>query len=437
MALLSIGRSCAQARRSGPNTPSILGEQPLAATVRSETGVESSVLMLRATWCGVVFALATVLTALNFVPPFHIEYHVHSKVVVSETRLAQLRELAIADRQAVQKGEKKRIQLLSVKVLDLAEQTDSLGPESTAEQVILIEVGTLWRHRCTPQRHFTWLSNISKVGPARIASLPAAQTSRFARWNLQAAEHYQTQYKYLSSKQPLLEDLPPVNVASNQSPPGFQLAGFSQPTTTPANRTSEMAVQPASAAGSEQSSAVGVSNPISNQEFELQLSDQIKTAQEVIKQADVEVLAELERSSGTLQIAGVPVIAARSTSIPLWMAASILIVGLATGSTAGWFQYRAQSGGIYQPQQVAEQLALDSIPLVASLVLPSTDSRLPGAASAEVVRQGGRHLGGLSEWVLTGWVAIAVARFLFDSVWRDVLVNSPLAALGRMLAGMP
>ena len=90
----------------------------MAASVRSDTGVESSVLMRRATWCGVVFALATVLTVLNFMPPFHIEYHVHSKVVVSETRLAQLRELAIADRQAVHKGERKRIQLLSVKVLD-------------------------------------------------------------------------------------------------------------------------------------------------------------------------------------------------------------------------------------------------------------------------------------------------------------------------------
>lgn len=408
----------------------------MALSNRSEIALESSVLMRRATWCGIVFALAMILTALNFMPPIRVEYHVHSKVVVSETRLMQLRKLAVADRQAVQRGERSRIQLMSVKVLDLAEQPESVGSQPNADKVVLIEVGTLWRHRCTPERHFTWLSNISKVDPSQLSTAQAAQESRFARWNLQAAKHYHSQHLYLSDKQPLLDELPPSDVAANQASRGFQLASYRHPTsadeaasaTQPAHHLATSAYQP----DAQQQGTNEQSNP---NDVELQLKDQIQLAEDQLKRANEQLVTERDRMSGTLQIAGLPLIAPRSTSIPFWMAASILILGLATGSTAGWFHFRAQSGGIHDPVQVAEQLALDNIPIAGFLVLQ--DFNTSPTASGQLIRNGGRRMGRISEWILSGWIVIALTRFFFDSIWRDVLVHSPLAALGRMLTGMP
>ena len=87
-----------------------------------DQAVESNVLLRRASWCGVVTALAVVLSCLNFMPPIEVCYQVRSSAVISEARLGQLRDLVIADREAVKLGKHQRIQLLSVKVLDLANQ---------------------------------------------------------------------------------------------------------------------------------------------------------------------------------------------------------------------------------------------------------------------------------------------------------------------------
>ncbi len=395
----------------------------MAESNRNELAVESNVLLRRATWCGIVFALAITLTCLNFMPPIAVQYHVRSKVVVSESRLAQLRDLAIADREALQRGVHKRIQLLSVKVLDLADQEQSMGQAATAEQVVLVEVGTLWASRCTSERHFTWLKNISRIDPAKISNSPATVAARFARWELEAARHYQSQFKYQSEKEPIVELETSTQTATNTPRQTFQLAGFSQTTD---------AVSAQAATGSSVEA-----------DFELQLSEQIDVAQEQVKQADFAWQEALEHSSGALQIVSLPIIAPRSTSIPLWMAASILILGLSAGSTAGWLQLRRQSGGACLPMCVAEELQLDSIPLVATLRLPALQGETgAGAAStlqrlpAPLVRVGSR-LTRLSEWAVTFWCVLAVTRFFLDSIWRDALIESPLAALGRLMAGMP
>ncbi len=424
----------------------------MASSNRSQITVESNVLMRRAAWCGVVFALAMVLSILNFMPPIGVQYHVHSKVVVSETRLAQLRDLAIADRGAIKRGEKKRIQLMSVKVLDLAEQEQSADSEPTDEKVVLIEVGTLWSSRCTPERHFTWLSNISRIDPRQLVDVQAASQARSARWELEVAQHYKAQFDYFGGKTSFadettqglpshpLADSPQSNVGnatgtqSNKSAtsirPTFQLASYIEsPKSAAVNEqtTSDQAVLKNQSAESE-----------SAEDFKLQLDRRITLATEQVKQTEVAWQDAVDRSSGVLQIAGLPVISPRSTSIPFWMAASILVLGLAAGSTAGWFQHRTYSGGTYHALQVAEQLSLDSVPIAGRLVLAKSEHQnaISGSGPTAVARTG-RGLTRLAEFALTFWVVVAVARFLLDSVWRDVLINSPLAALGRMLAGMP
>lgn len=424
----------------------------MASSIRSQTAVESNVLMRRATWCGVVFALAMIITFLNFLPPVGVQYHVRSKVVVSETRLAQLRDLAVADREAVKRGEKKPVQLMSVKVLDLAEQEQSVDSEPTDEKVVLIEVGTLWSSRCTPERHFTWLKNISKIDPSRLFGVKAARQVRLARWELEAARHYKSQFVYFGEKDTLVAENamdtagdsaadPPETIASNAAMaesdsatagtrPMFQLAsvsGLSKSNVAHQRTAIDESEHIAHAADSELA-----------QDFELQLNEQIALATEQVRKSEDAWLEAIERSSGALQIAGLPVIAPRSTSIPLWMAASILVLGLSAGSTAGWFQHRGYSGGTYQAERVAEQLALSDVPIAGRLVLAKSahQTSITGSGPTVVVRAG-RRLTRLAEYALTFWVVIAIARFFLDSAWRDVLINSPLAALGRLLAGMP
>ncbi|MEO8269327.1 MAG: hypothetical protein ABI557_06385 [Aureliella sp.] len=424
----------------------------MASSNRSQVAVESNALMRRATWCGVVSSLAMILTFLNFLPPVSVHYHVRSKVVVSETRLAQLRDLAVVDREAVKHGEQKPIQLMSVKVLDLAEQEQSVDCEPTKEKVVLIEVGTLWSSRCTPERHFTWLKTISKIDPSRIADATAATQVRLARWELEAAQHYKSQFTYLGEKPTLAADAtinadaiadagkphntsasPKVeqsDAAAAGSTKTFQLASYSDsPDSTAANGIAarKQAVHNSPAAHSQTAG-----------DFGLQLDEQIILATEQLKQSEAAWQDAIDRSSGALQIAGLPIIASRSTSIPFWMAASILVLGLAAGSTAGWFQHRSYSGGTYQAERVAEQLALDSVPIAGRLVLAKSEHQTSISSSGPTtLARAGHRLTQFAEYALTFWVIIAIARFFLDSVWRDVLVNSPLAALGRMLAGMP
>lgn len=428
----------------------------MASSNRSQTAVESNVLIRRATWCGVVFALALVLTFLNLLPPVDVQYHVRSKVVLSETRLAQLRDVAMADREAVKRGEKKRIQLMSVKVLDLAEQEQSADSEPTDEKVVLIEVGTLWSSRCTPERHFTWLKNTSKIDPNRLVGIKAATQLRLARWDLEAAKHYKSQFAYLSEKPThTVDSASNATIAANADlsagsaevnannvgvadsnaigagkRQAFQLASYSEPI--------ESSASSERTAGDETSHTSPAANDVRAKDFELQLNEQIALAEERVERSKVAWQEVIDQSSGALQIAGLPVIAPRSTSIPFWMVASILVLGLATASTAGWFQHRSYSGGTYQAERVAEQLALDDVPTAARLVLAKAEHETCISVNGPtVVARAGHRLTRMAEYALTFWVVIAVGRFFLDSVWRDVLINSPLAALGRMLSGMP
>lgn len=434
----------------------------------SELAMESNVLMRRAAWCGIVFALAIVLTFLNFMPPVNVKYHVRTKMVVSESRLAKLRELAMADRMAVKQSVAKDILLLSVKVLDLAEQEHSAGSDPTDEKVVLLEVGTLWNGRCTPERHYQWLNDISKIAPNELAQASAARAMRIARWELQAAEHYQSQFDFLAAKEVLPPETTVVNhteslndavhssanavvtsSAETAKPRSFRLANYTEASSTDMSTPKLPTVghsAPASATdistlaslASVQQTDPGQTAAEDDQQFEQQLMAQVNLAKQRFQQAEMDWMAEIDRSSGTLQIASVPVIAPRSTSIPFWMAASILVLGLATASTVGWCQHRGHSGGTFHARQVADQLALHSLPTAGRLVLCKLEheSTISRAGRLSVARVG-QYLTRLGDWGLTFWVAIAVSRFFLDAAWRDVLINSPLAAFGRLLAGMP
>lgn len=391
-----------------------------------DRAVDSNVLLRRASWCGVLFALAILLTCLNFMPPVDVRYQVKSSAVISETRLGQLRDLVIADREAVKQGRQQRIQLLSVKVLDLAKQEESLAPAENDDKVVLVEIESLWANRCTQERHYTWLKNISRIDAAQVSDARASTSARMARWELEAAQHYLTQHKFLLEKEPQPTPEIATNVASNNQRQSFQLASFGQP-------SSEL-----QASSDISNQTVGEESVVSGiADFGLQLNEQVKVAQEQLKEAELDLQAQIEESSGVLQITNMPVISPRSTSIPLWMAVSILFLGLATGSTASWYQLKQLASGSFSPSRVAEDLACDSIPLAGTLQLSQDDEVGSSDQPANAPQVQARRLNRLSEWAVTFWAVLAVGRFFFDSVWRDVLIDSPLAALGRIMSGMP
>ncbi|MCA9132191.1 MAG: hypothetical protein KDA45_03520 [Planctomycetales bacterium] len=400
----------------------------MAKSNGSELASESTLLMRRATWCGIVFALAVLLTALNFVPPIHVHYRVRSQVVVSASRLGQLREQAIADREAVRSGQLKAAQLMTVKVLDQADQDSKVEGLKKSGNVLLVQIDSLWLDRSTPQEHYDWLRAVTQIDARQVADDGLARQARLARWELQAAQHYQRRHEFLKDKLPLAAE----EVASDQRGT-FELASYSTPLSPSAEKTGEGSTRLVSHTASPESSAT----------LERQLREQLQRAEQNSQRSELAWQKRLEQSSGVLQLASVPVQEPRSTSIPLWMVASILILGLAAGSTAGWLQMRLQSGGAYEATFVAERLALDGIPVVGKIELPGDPAsradwlEATSRRASQVGRQTARRLTQLGEGALAFWVVLMAARFLLDSIWRDVLLASPLAALGRLMSGMP
>ena len=92
---------------------------------------------------------------------------------------------------------------------------------------------------------------------------------------------------------------------------------------------------------------------------------------------------------------------------------------------------------------VADQLASRGLTIAAHLAIGGEDSEA-GAwldiASRQAVGAGrftARHLIGVGEWLVGGWCLLIAGRFILDPLWRSVLLDSPLAALGRLISGLP
>lgn len=123
------------------------------------------------------------------------------------------------------------------------------------------------------------------------------------------------------------------------------------------------------------------------------------------------------------------------------MSASVLILAISTGSIASLLQYRIQSGGAYDPKFVGNQLAIDGLPILAEVKLAplghETSERTSSGLMHAVKNTTGRHLAVLGENLMLIWCFAITCRILFDPLWRSVAMDSPLAAFGRLVTGMP
>lgn len=404
----------------GPELPAADRAEKAAPSKRSVGDAGSPRLIKRAAWCGVVFALVVLITTLNLMPPVGIRYQVRSEILLSESRFTALQETAERDLQDRVDGAQKYVCLTRVSLLDESESSSSSAFQ-TGERVLLVEVRTEWAGAFSEQHYQSWLAEATRAEVQLPEAESIAKEGRLARWELAATKHYLERESFVGK--------PQQNVESSRT--SFTLAS------TGANRTPAQLASQTTLASHADDGAFGLelTEP-------LDLSEQVRAAELRVEKVDQAWQELSAKQAGVLELAHRPELRAKSSTIPMWMAASVLILGLATGAAAGWFQHRLESGGAHDPDRVAAELALDGLPIAGEVPVAgySQAENWIDRAGHSVVSTGrmiARHLTRLSEWALWCWVYMIALRLVADPMWRGVLFESPLAALGRVLTGLP
>ncbi|MFK7737572.1 MAG: hypothetical protein AB8B50_16170 [Pirellulaceae bacterium] len=385
----------------------------------------------KANWCGLVAALAVVLTALNAFPPADVYYRVTTELVVSSERVQAFENALAEDKTSVSEGQLKFVQLVDLNVLDKAEVLDSasgLGQppaeDSEAEkELALLQVNSLWTGSYTNESHKKWLVGLGRVAEAPAEETELARENRYSKWLKSTSEHYLRRHDFIASA----SHDSAKDVAQNFAPATgtrASLASFSRPV-------------------SEDEASQDVTQAESSRDVRQQLELKVE---EQRKQADA-IEARLEeqqrQASGVLRFANRPQLSTGTGRIATWLTMSTLFLGVFSGAIARWAYLRLQSGGAWEPALVAEQLAKQGIPTTENLVIvdPSRQdatrrdylfSKLDSAG-----RMLSRNLILFAEVVLGIWTILIAYRLLLDSLWREALYESPLVALAHVLSGMP
>jgi hypothetical protein len=371
-------------------------------------GVPGNSVLHASTWSGVVFALVCLLCVLNIVPPIEVAYQFKTQVILSPARLQQLKfhaEQMASEGGAVTGGRLKRIE-----VLDRLTSSAASGEKKLVEpEVLLVEVTSLWNEQQKEAHLYEWIEKASTV-PLRQDGDSLARQLRFQRWQLAAVEHYEERQRYVDSSGKGVS-------AGGRS---FQLAS------TARGRDGK-----------------GSLNGHEADEASV-LSGQVAQARQQLSSTLASWERHVEEKSGAFRPAGRHKVEAKPSRIPSHFAASVLVIGLAAGATAGWFQFRLQSSQVYAPAGVAAELSRDGLPCVASLVLPGSSSAEGSGIArglvdtvAELPRRVARRFARLNELTLLGWCGLIGFRFIAEPMWRDMLTHSPLAAFGRLISGLP
>ncbi len=406
--------------------------------------MQSRLLMKRSTWCGIVCGLLVVITALNAFPPADVSYRARTELFVSQYRFEHLQNLAHRDAEAWLEGQSAPIQVMGISVLDqsqaaTASKLQLAESEPRSGELLLVEIKTHWQKSFSEQQLLSWLDENSQPAIEQVDESLATQRS-VASWKLKAAEHYIARKNYLA---PVVdEDSKGESLASN-SRDKFTLAGGS--TKPQFGFASLSRTQPAEF-GSQSPTAVvvgGSEAPVDTASVQTQLEEELLLAKTELENIQSTWQTRLAGRAGALEVAQPTDLDPTSSPIPLWMAASILILGCCSAASAGWIQHRLQAGSVFDPARVASQLSDSGVPLLTSVHLDDryaasddwTDQLHKYASLAR--RFFATRIVRLSEWALWFWVYMIAFRLVLDPMWRSVLLESPLAALGRVLVGMP
>lgn len=396
-------------------------------TYQSDFAIEPKQVAKRTIWCGVVFALVVLLLTLNLLPPVDIHYDVRSEVLVSQTRYDQLVELAARDAEVWIDSETRPIVVTEVKLLDQAAGQDLAGA-SNQSSVLLVEVNTRWACSFSEDILRSWLDEGSR-GKAVLADDGLSKRSSIARWNVRAAEHYAARHAYLSR-----QDKPGLAVSTPAT--SFTLTSQDKPT-VPVSLASLQSASGGVRTGGSSSPSAQDDEPLKK------LSAQVASARQELASVQSARQAGLDKALGLFEFAQPASLQPVSTQIPFWMAASVIVLGCSAAFTAGYFQLRLYAGSSNDPSTVAEQLSRMGVPVTGAVKIGADDTEqsdwmdFAKRQASKATRQAGRHLTRNSEWALWFWVYMIAIRFVLDSMWRSVLLESPLAALGRVIVGLP
>lgn len=374
----------------------------------------------KSVWCGTVFSLAIVLTVLNFLPPIDVGYRVTAQVVASPQRLAQLERhlksnLLGTDRSGTTEGSEAI--LLGVRLLDEhSSRTSEIG-KTNSEPLTLIEVSSLWPERTTSGRVHRWLNDLSRVDSRIIRQIDTAASERFSRWEVQARQHYLDHFQH-TRKTEQREDHPVGRIVSTRdsTPMRFASLSLARNTLTEAQRNADA-------------------------ETEARLVQELEQAKSRQKQASEAAEKQVASMVGVLAISGSPRVRAQSSPVPGTLVFSVLILTVTGGMLGGWVHYRAQSGGTFYASEVASSMSASGLPVLGRLqiensAVDSTSAEL-GRRVTSYRRLAVRQLLALSELIVLFWCLAIGIRLVLDPMWRGMLGDNPLAALGRLFLGLP
>jgi hypothetical protein len=156
-------------------------------------------LLAKSLWCGIVFSLALLITVINVLPPVGVGYRISTQVLASPQRLALLNQHLAEHRAGITSDDDQETVLLSVAVLDDDSRAKSGRLKSDKEPLMLLEVVSHWRSRTDSGRVHRWLSDLTKTDERTLRHFDAARAQRFARWEVQAHEHYLKHYRHTRS----------------------------------------------------------------------------------------------------------------------------------------------------------------------------------------------------------------------------------------------
>jgi hypothetical protein len=287
--------------------------------------------------------------------------------------------------------------------------------------LMLLEVVSHWRSRTDSGRVHRWLSDLTKTDERTLRHFDAARAQRFARWEVQAHEHYLKHYRHTRSH----ED------ADNG---GEATAG-------PLQLTSATDRVPTKFASLSNPEIVTSANATTQVDIEKQLLQELEQAALREKNAAADVENQASKVAGVLNLSGSPRVHAAPGRMPTSMIASLFVLALAGGAIGGWANHRAQSGGTFYARDVAMSMQLLGLPVLGRVHLPVAHvSALDGILKKKLTDYRRRLVQqslALSEFVVLFWCLAIGIRMVLDPLWRAMLWENPLAALGRLFVGLP
>lgn len=406
-------------------------------------------LLGRSAWCGLVCALAAVVTVVNFLPPAGVAYKVTTQIQVSpkryETLKQELKKSAPSSAEAT---------LLDVKLLDDGSQR-RVNPSETQ---LLLEVSSQWPRRTTAPRVHKWLSSISTVNEHAVAHVEAAKVQRFARWEVQTREHYLKQYKsellakkIASSDTALAESSPTkfpnnIKLASTPNKPRVKFATLGEPSGNAVTNDTPVDT-PLDTGADSANNLLELDGPSATEdtspsdEFEKQLQSELDAAKKAEQDVSGEVAHQAVQASGKLTLIQAGRVSAIPERLPRNQVLSIFVLALAMGALGGWVNHRAQSGGTFRAVDVGHNLQLLGLPVLGNVHLPTSDlAGIEGEVTrrfVDVRRWLMQQCLALAELVVLFWCLAILIRMILDPLWRGLVWENPLAGLARLFVGLP